>query len=589
MKPFCLIVAFVLTAAVVFAENTNYSFIAGTFGTAWLDNDGIVRLYDGTKITEPVPKTKVYAILAADLLKEGADQLIYLDDDKKALHIYSFKTQNTLGPFGNGVRTMAVGRCSTDETFPSLFVCTFRGDAFRWTKEIMDKGWHPVSGSFTQASKGRFDSRSDLDDFVVVSEGNVYIYSTKWKTYSKVCEGKNIAAVLAGNFTVSPGDEIAMFDKEGSVFLYQNKTLEDLRQKAKCLAFGHNKEGLDMLYALDTAGEVVRYNRETKKWTAVGSNGTRRFINLIVKEGQALFVLDEYECLCQERSDNDEFHPLSTPWDNRYRIFWKDSKSLARYRNSPMPFEPREYFKSYIDELRTPSGKNILRDSPDDHIHHHGLMYAIRVGGFNFWEEGGANSGKQVETPQRSLGAAYTENTYNWNTPDSKTLLVETRKISVDTGDNVTFLDWQSSFKAVVDTVLGTEGAGHYNGLGMRFVEEMDKGGRFFNSTGKKEDEVVRGDERMTPCKWMAYTAKVGGQPVTAAVFDHPSNPVPMTAFTMGDAGGAFAYLSATMDLHRKPVELSAGQTFAFKYRVAVWDGEVSPEIVEKAYQNFVQ
>src|SRR5215469_14141282 len=47
----------------------------------------------------------------------------------------------------------------------------------------------------------------------------------------------------------------------------------------------------------------------------------------------------------------------------------------------------QEKFKPYVKELCTFSGHNILRDSPQDHLHHHGLMYGIVVNGLNFWEE----------------------------------------------------------------------------------------------------------------------------------------------------------------------------------------------------------
>ena len=42
-------------------------------------------------------------------------------------------------------------------------------------------------------------------------------------------------------------------------------------------------------------------------------------------------------------------------------------------------------FKPYVKELRTLRGANVLLDSPADHLHHHGLMYAIRINGTNFW------------------------------------------------------------------------------------------------------------------------------------------------------------------------------------------------------------
>ena len=47
--------------------------------------------------------------------------------------------------------------------------------------------------------------------------------------------------------------------------------------------------------------------------------------------------------------------------------------------------------KFYIKELFTPGGVQVLRDSPPDHKHHHGLMFAIGVDGVDFWgEETGA-------------------------------------------------------------------------------------------------------------------------------------------------------------------------------------------------------
>jgi hypothetical protein len=587
---FCFIVTLMFAAFVSATENTNNRLITGSFGVAWLDSGGFVHLYDGTKVTEPVPERKVYAIIAADLLEEGTDQLVYLDDARKALYVHSFKTEKTIGPFGHNVRTMAVGRCSADETYPSLFVCTFSGDSFRWTKEVMGRGWIPVSGDFVQASRCRFegrrDPRSDLDDFVTINgEGDVYTYSTKWKTYSKVAEGKKIAAVLAGNFTSAPGDEIAMLDKEGKVFLYQNRTLEDLNLgvKMQCLAVGRNKEGLDTLYAIGPLN-AFRYDREKRAWTQLLDQPLRGSLNLIATDKQILYTVRSNDLY---RIEGDSLKPLSSIGSQNI-ILGKESITLAKYRPVSVPFKP------YVNELLTPSGKNILRDAPWDHLHHHALMYAIKVNDCNFWEESNANFGTQATrtTKHASIPGVHIkvlETELFWATPEKKILLKEVRKISVEQENNTTLLDWEGKLTAEMDATLGGAGAGHYYGLGMRFVEEMDKGGRFFNDTGKNDGEIVRGDERLTPCKWMAYTAKLDGQPVTVAMFDHPSNPVPMTVFTMGEAGGAFAYMSATMNLHRKAVELKAGQTFEYKYRIAVWDGEVSPETIAKAYGEYVQ
>jgi len=256
-----------------------------------------------------------------------------------------------------------------------------------------------------------------------------------------------------------------------------------------------------------------------------------------------------------------------------------DGKPLARYRFGDVPFKP------YIDELRTPSGKNILRDAPNDHLHHHGLMFAIEVGDCGFWEEKGSKIGKQLTLQCRSEGGTVTS-IINWDTLEPRTLLKEVREITGLHGENVTLLDWKSTLTAVVETKLGGK---YYYGLGMRFLQEMDKDGRFFDDTGKHDGEIIRRDERLTRCRWMAYTAKLNGEFVTVALFDHPSNPIQMTAFTMGDAGSAFAYMSATMNLQQVPVELKSGESFAVKYRIAIWDGEATAETIEKTYGDFIR
>ena len=571
----CLILSLLLALSASASENTNNAMVSGSFGVAWI-SDGTVQLYDGMEVIALLPGIKIYAIAAADFLEEGSDQLAYLNDGRTALHIYSFKTQNTIGPFGHNVRTMTVGHCASDETFPSLFVCTFSGDSFLWTKEVMGGGWISIPGDFVQASRGRFDRQGNLDDFVTVNgEGQVYIYATRWQTYSRVEGANGIVAVLAGNFTASPGDEVAMFDKDGSVFLYQSRTLEGIKQKAKCLAVGRNLSGLDTLYALDKEGKIVRYDRETKTWKRLLAESNLVFTNLIAKDAQTLFAVSNgnlYKISGDRAEQLSSLAPMTV-------VLQKDGKPLVQYRYTSVPFKP------YIDELRTPSGKNILRDAPWDHLHHHGLMYALRVGNCSFWGEWSEDHGKQ-DTVQISFTDNAVESQINWNAPGAGTVLKEARKITVEQGNNVTLLNWQSTLTATADTVLGGD---HYYGLGLRFLEEMDTGGRFFSDTDKNEKEIVRGDEALTRCRWMAYTAKLDGEPVTVAVFDHPSNPVPMTAFTMGDASDAFAYLSAAMNLHRVPVELKSGGTFAVKYRVAVWDGEVPPETIEAKYREFVR
>jgi hypothetical protein len=262
-------------------------------------------------------------------------------------------------------------------------------------------------------------------------------------------------------------------------------------------------------------------------------------------------------------------------------------RTLAEYCYVASPMKP------YLKRLYSPDGVQILRDSPNDHKHHHALMFALAVDGVDFWgEEAGAGRQKPrvAESPGGEwTGAATSSFTQylDWVDTHGKKLLAEERSIRVAARPSdrpVTLVNWTTELRTAehVDSVKLS--GDHYFGLGMRFVTSMDSGGRFFNSSGGP-GEVVRGSERLVPANWCAYTAKAGGKTVTVALFDCPANPRhPNRIFTMSPP---FAYLSATLNLWKEPLALKAGEKLKLNYAVALWDGEISAAQVEAVYRTW--
>ncbi|MDR1483833.1 MAG: PmoA family protein [Planctomycetaceae bacterium] len=579
-----IFVLFAVLACVSFAgavESTNHAVTSGTFGVAWLDGDGFVRVYDGQAVVEPIPDIRISTIAAADVLEEGGDQLVFLDVAHQALYVYSFKTKKFIGPFGHNVKTLTTGSYSADEKYSSVVACTNSGDTFRWTKEILDKAWQKLPGDFSQITSGKLNRRSNADDFAVVAEGNIYIFNTQWQTYSKAVEGKNVIALLGGNFTTSPDDEIIFLDKSGSVFLFQNQSVEDLKQQAICAVAGKNgKNGnnIDSLYVLDKSGKPVVYDRESKSWSGVPVKNTLAYSNLITRtnadgNGHELFAVSGDNLY--QIAKNGTVKQLSDKKSAKM-ILKSGEFEVANYRYKNVPFKP------YVSVLRTPSGRNILRDAPYDHLHHHGLMFAVTVNRCDFWAENSQKCGKQITVstkPNSDEATSDLRTEIEWRDGDSNLLVREQRWVSVLRGGDMVFLNWQTRLIAVCDVELDKSNH-HYTGLGLRFDRTMDKGGRFFSDSDsdKSKSISIRGDERLTECNWMAYTAKLDGKPVTVAVFDYVDNPIPTLAFTMGDAGKSFAYLGITLNLHRKPVVIKSGDSLELNYLVVVFDGEVTKE-----------
>ena len=251
---------------------------------------------------------------------------------------------------------------------------------------------------------------------------------------------------------------------------------------------------------------------------------------------------------------------VEVPEDNQSFTVKVNDREILEYRKIESPNKP------YVRKLFTPAGVQILRDSPDDHKHHHALMFAVKADNVDFWGEQ-PNAGIEKFLARQSIrtsvengfGCGEFSNTLEWIDPQAaKPLLEELRRISVFSGPDlkVTLLSWHTTLEPAKGKDSVVLGGDHYFGLGMRFVTSMDEEGEFLNSDNK-EGESVRGSEKLTPARWCAYRSKADGKPVTVAMFDSPENPRhPNKFFTMRP----FAYLAATLNLWKEPMTLKAGE-----------------------------
>jgi hypothetical protein len=255
-------------------------------------------------------------------------------------------------------------------------------------------------------------------------------------------------------------------------------------------------------------------------------------------------------------------------------------RTVLQYRYTGVPFKP------YVRALYSPAGLNVLQDAPADHLHHHGLMFAVGVDDVHFWAED-SNAGTQMHTNTavdvRDDAAAFSA-LLPWHI-DSKVLVREYRRITVartPPGLAANLITWWTSLTPDSEATLT---GSHYYGLGMRFAASMDRTGTFTNAAGA-DGEIFRGEERLVRANWCAYTADVDGKPVTVAMFDHPQNIRPATWFTMKSP---FAYLSATLRYHEQPLKLERGKTLDLYYGIAVWDGRVDSARIERVYRHWLQ
>ncbi len=269
-----------------------------------------------------------------------------------------------------------------------------------------------------------------------------------------------------------------------------------------------------------------------------------------------------------------EFAPIQEPsaWTISY-----EGKPLLVYAFNP------QKFKSYVKELRTIKSDNILRDAPFDHLHHHALMYAIKVNGINFWEEvSGSGVEKPVETPKPVLGFAERDGrkvpqaiitqVLHWVAPQDAflpnnapvALLFEHRTLvlTADPRAQEVALEWKSQFEVGPKTNTVVLTGANYHGLGMRFLQDLDKFAA--HSLAGTRPDLSNNRQEVSPAPWAAVSFDAPGHPATIALAGHPSN-------ARGDATyfnmlTPFAYLAATQALDKEPLVYHSGDKWELNY-----------------------
>lgn len=259
----------------------------------------------------------------------------------------------------------------------------------------------------------------------------------------------------------------------------------------------------------------------------------------------------------------------------------ENGKEVLRY------FFTGKGFKPYVETLCTPGGINVLLDSPADHKHHHGLMYATKLDGITFWDEAGKVGTQKQDHADKLTGKnpSFTGKVEwvfkEWDVP----YLHEQRTIKLNSGSHERVLTWESVFTADKSRESVEFSGDHFYGLGMRFIPSMNDGGSFSTPT-KDERPAFGGDQKFRLGHWCAYTAKAEGKDVTVAMFDSPNNIRKVTWFTMTKP---FAYISATIEIYKKPLVLEKGKELKLCYGAALWDGKVTDENIEAAYQKWIK
>jgi hypothetical protein len=260
-------------------------------------------------------------------------------------------------------------------------------------------------------------------------------------------------------------------------------------------------------------------------------------------------------------------------------------------------------FKPYLKDLHTLRGDSVLRDAPADHLHHHGLMYAIRVNGVNFWEERD-QPGRQVPVGtvhhRERAGAggmpeAVFSHTLHWVAHTNvaiaadprSAMLIERRTLvlGVDPSKDEVSVRWKGDFEVGPAAGEGARLHGSaYNGLGLRLPAAWDHVARHGNSDSIPYTREQTGD--VTAAHWAVVSTREGDHEPAVALFTQPRNRGDTRFFSMLNP---FTYLAVTQNLEKQPISLSKGDRFQIDYLISAFDTRPSDRQLEERHQAWLK
>ncbi|HVH70611.1 MAG TPA: PmoA family protein [Candidatus Dormibacteraeota bacterium] len=291
---------------------------------------------------------------------------------------------------------------------------------------------------------------------------------------------------------------------------------------------------------------------------------------------------------------------------------------------------PERLAKPVLYPLRTAKGTIITRGYPldprpgehVDHPHHAGLWLNYEsVNGIDFWDNSEAikpqDAPKMGTIRHRSVVSAKggseegeLEVEADWVTYEKKALLEEHTRFVFRGGPNFRSVDRITTLSALGEKVLFADAKDGM--LGLRVVRALeapsekpevftDRSGRAttvakLDNTGVNgvylTSEGKRGEAAWgTRGRWCNLSGKVGEEPVTISIFDHPSNPG-FPTYWHARGYGLFAANPLGQKIFSNGKEelnltLAPGQSVTFRYRILISSEILTPENTEAAYKAF--
>ena len=298
--------------------------------------------------------------------------------------------------------------------------------------------------------------------------------------------------------------------------------------------------------------------------------------------------------------------PIVALRDKGAIVFQRNGRNLLRYQfaEASVPEGKSELFRrgGFIHPLWSPKGEVLTRVQPPDHIHHYGIWNPWTSTVFegrklDFWNlykgEGTVKVPTlPVVTQGPILGTLSSRHEHvDLTAPSStgsKAALEEEWNIKVwnaGTEDGPQLVDFQSTLHCSTDSIF-TIKAYTYQGFGFRATEKWDdKTARLLTSEGKG-----KGDGNSTRARWIDARGVSSFGKSGILFMTHPLNhnfPEQLRLWATGQNQGKENVFLNFNPAQEQDWVLKPGKAYTLNYRMLVYDGELSPELLDKYWQDY--
>ncbi|MBN7800870.1 PmoA family protein [Algoriphagus aestuariicola] len=287
--------------------------------------------------------------------------------------------------------------------------------------------------------------------------------------------------------------------------------------------------------------------------------------------------------------------------------FLIDNQRVLTYQTAKVPVPEGvkvDFSKSgFIHPITSPSGQVLSRIQPPDHYHHYGIWgpwtrATISGREVDFWNLGdgkGRVDFAKILSKKVAGGAAelnVRQNHLDLKAPENEKLAIEEDlRIKVKPADKDRYMvDYTTTIETKIPGGILLDDYRYGGGIGFRATELWgDANSNILTSEGK-----TRKDADGSNAKWVIVkgkTADASGQ--SGILFlshnTNKSHPEPLRVWPLGQYKGEGNVFIEFCPIRHESWELQPNERYTLKYRMIVFDGDLTPEEAEAYWRAFVK